>query len=148
MHQQEARTFFIFINLSIRLILSAARSKCSSQTAPWYQEENASTLHWPLALATAYQWSTEVILRFFCLFLKQRMDYCQVTSLNCSFPIPPPEPSRVLTIPCSHLKSKGEQAFSLIGPRLWTSLPVTIRPSPSTDIFKTGLKIHLVSSAY
>ncbi len=54
----------------------------------------------------------------------------------------------LLTIPCSRLKRRGDRAFSVVGPRLWTSLPVQLRIAPSLSVFKALLKTHLFSLAF
>lgn len=43
--------------------------------------------------------------------------------------------------------SKGERAFSVVGHKLRNSFPLTIRSSPSTDIFKTHIHNSLSSPA-
>lgn len=53
----------------------------------------------------------------------------------------------LLSIPQTHLKTKGDRAFSVVGPKLWNSLPLTIRSSPFIDGFKIRLKTHLFSLA-
>ena len=40
-------------------------------------------------------------------------------------------------------KKAGDQAFSVAGPRVWNSLPIQIRNSKSTDLFKKHLKTYL-----
>ena len=49
-----------------------------------------------------------------------------------------------LAIPRTHLKTCGDRAFSAAAPRLWNSLPNTIKCAPSKDIFKRRLKTHLM----
>ncbi|KAI2660039.1 Conjugal transfer protein TraG [Labeo rohita] len=42
-----------------------------------------------------------------------------------------------LFIPRSRLKLKGDQAFSVVGPRLWNTIPLDIRSAPSLPVFKS-----------
>lgn len=39
----------------------------------------------------------------------------------------------------------GEGAFSVLGPKLWNTLPLSLRSNPNNDIFKQNLKTHLFS---
>ncbi len=39
----------------------------------------------------------------------------------------------------------GDNQFSVAGPRLWNTLPITIREAPSLKVFKKLLKTHLFS---
>ncbi len=48
----------------------------------------------------------------------------------------------------SRLKRRGDRAFSVVGPRLWNSLPLDIRLAPSLSTFKSLLKTYLFSLAY
>ena len=54
----------------------------------------------------------------------------------------------VLDIPPSRLKSRGDRAFAVIGPKLWNELPLHIRLAPSLSVFKTSLKTHLYAQAF
>ncbi len=49
---------------------------------------------------------------------------------------------RLLRIPKSKLKSRGDRAFSVAAPRLWNALPSSIRFSQSTSVFKSRLKMY------
>ena len=51
-----------------------------------------------------------------------------------------------LSIPKSHLNCT--RAFEMAGPKLWNSLPGSIRDSHSIDIFKRQLKTHLFTHSY
>ena len=44
--------------------------------------------------------------------------------------------------------SLGKRAFSVIGPRLWNSLPPDTRNSSSLPIFRSRLKTHLFKIAF
>jgi hypothetical protein len=44
--------------------------------------------------------------------------------------------------------SYGDRAFGVSAPRLWNSLPFSLRDSPSTATFKRNLKTHLFRQAY
>ena len=52
----------------------------------------------------------------------------------------------LLSQPRSRLASFGDRAFSRAAPRLWNSLPYTIRASDSVAIFKRRLKTHMILS--
>ena len=50
----------------------------------------------------------------------------------------------LLTVPRSRLKTYGDRAFCVVAPRLWNSLPLSIRSSiVSVNCFKARLKKHL-----
>ena len=55
--------------------------------------------------------------------------------------------SLVLSIPYVR-SSLGKRAFSVIGPRLWNSLPPSTRNSSSLPIFRSRLKTHLFKIAF
>ena len=48
-----------------------------------------------------------------------------------------------LHVPITHLRGYGDRAFSSIAPRLWNSLPSSLREIDSIDLFKSSLKTHL-----
>ena len=54
----------------------------------------------------------------------------------------------LLKQPPSRLKSYGDRAFSVCGPRLWNSLPSDVRSCTTLDHFKTSLKTYLFKQAY
>ena len=54
----------------------------------------------------------------------------------------------LLTVPKSKLKTFGDHAFSVCGPRLWNELPVHVKASISTNDFKKKLKTHLFNCAF
>lgn len=56
--------------------------------------------------------------------------------------------SHLLSIPSSNLRSMGDRAFSVAGPKLWNSLPLSIRQCPSLSTFKSSLKTHLFTLAF
>ena len=56
--------------------------------------------------------------------------------------------SRLLVIPRISRSTKGGRAFSHLAPKLWNSLPDTVRCSDSLSQFKTRLKTHLFSQAF
>ncbi len=47
---------------------------------------------------------------------------------------------KLLLVPRSRLKKKGDRAFAIAGPKLWNSLPVSIRTIPTESLLKQGLK--------
>ena len=53
-----------------------------------------------------------------------------------------------LSVPKSRLKTCGDKAFCVIGPKLWNSLPCSIKSSPSVASFKKSLKTHFFKQAF
>ncbi len=51
----------------------------------------------------------------------------------------------VLAVRRSRLKHRGDRAFAIAGPKLWNSLPGSIRMVSSLSSFKFKLKAHLLS---
>ena len=66
------------------------------------------------------------------------------------------EPSRtlrssgtgLLMVPKIRTKTHGEAAFQHYGPRLWNSLPETLRAAETVGVFKKRLKTHLFTLAF
>ena len=54
----------------------------------------------------------------------------------------------LLVEPRSRLKTVGDRAFSLVGPREWNRLPGEIRDCQTLGAFKRKLKTHLFRAAY
>ncbi len=54
----------------------------------------------------------------------------------------------LLSVPRSHFKTKGDRAFAVAAPRLWNSIPLHIRSSPSISLFKSALKTHFYSVSF
>ena len=54
----------------------------------------------------------------------------------------------LLQEPGSKLKSYGDRAYSVCGPRLWNKLPRSLREPQSIEMFKSFLKTHLFKEAY
>ncbi len=52
----------------------------------------------------------------------------------------------LLSVPRSRCKTKGDRAFSVVAPKLWNSLPLNIRVSPSLNAF--SLKTYFYSLAF
>ncbi len=67
--------------------------------------------------------------------------YCPARALRSSSHL-------LLTVPRCRYKSKGDRAFSVVGPKLWNGLPHHVRSAPSLDIFKSRLKSYLYSLAF
>ena len=53
-----------------------------------------------------------------------------------------------LAVPRSRLKTYGDRAFSIAGPKLWNNLPLEIRKCASVATFKQSLKTFLFKLAY
>ena len=49
----------------------------------------------------------------------------------------------LLVVPNSRLKSFGDRAFEIAGPKLWNALPMNIRAASTTHQFKSLLKTYL-----
>ena len=112
-----------------------------------------------------YQHITPTLKKLHWLPIRQRIDYkiClltyktltnkQPTYLYNSLSFPShsvstrSSDSLVLSIPYVR-SSLGKRAFSVIGPRLWNSLPPDTRNSSSLPIFRSRLKTHLFKIAF
>ena len=112
-----------------------------------------------------YQHITPTLKKLHWLPIKQRIEYktClltyktltnqQPTYLYNSLSFPShsvstrSSDSLVLSIPYVW-SSLGKRAFSVIGPRLWNSLPPDTRNSSSLPIFRSRLKTHLFKIAF
>jgi len=53
-----------------------------------------------------------------------------------------------LSQPRLQLKSRGDHAFAVVGPRLWNSLHVSLRSLSSLYKFKLKLKLYLLELAF
>ena len=51
-------------------------------------------------------------------------------------------------VPRAYKVRLGDRAFSIIGPKLWNSLPIAIRFTPYISIFKSLLETHLFCLAH
>ena len=56
--------------------------------------------------------------------------------------------NKLLQVPGSKLKSYGDQRFSIAGPKLWNSLPASLRNADSLNYFKKHLKTYLFHKAF
>ncbi|CAL9704696.1 unnamed protein product [Knipowitschia caucasica] len=54
----------------------------------------------------------------------------------------------LLHCPRSRLKTRGDRAFAVAGPKLWNALPYSIRAAPSVESFKSQLKTHFFALAF
>ena len=129
---------------------------------------NAFKTHWHASLQTLpkYQHITPTLKKLHWLPIKQRIDYklCLLTyktltnqqptylyKYSLSFPSHSvstrSSDSLVLSIPYVR-SSLGKRAFSVIGPRLWNSLPPDTRNSNSLPTFRSRLKTHLFKIAF
>ena len=128
---------------------------------------NAFKIHWHVSLQilqninTSHQHSKKL----HWLPIKQRIDYkiCLLTYKTLTNQQPTyfynslsflshsvstrSSDSLVLSIPYVR-SSFGKRAFSVIGPRLWNSLPPDNRNSSSLPIFRSRLKTHLFKIAF
>ena len=54
---------------------------------------------------------------------------------------------KLLTVPSTNL-AYGKRSFSVAAPRLWNSLPLSIRTCDTYNVFRKNLKTHLFQCAY
>lgn len=54
----------------------------------------------------------------------------------------------VLNVPRSNLKSAGDRSFRVCAPKIWNSLPASVRNAQSLSVFKKTLKTFYFRSAY
>ena len=57
-------------------------------------------------------------------------------------------PLHLLLIEPKSKHSWGDRSFVVAAPRLWNELPLSIRTSPSLEVFKKNLKTYLMLQAY
>ena len=55
---------------------------------------------------------------------------------------------KLLVVHRTNMKTYGDRAFSIAGPKLWNQLPLSIRELSSIDSFKKSLKTYLFRLAY
>ena len=60
----------------------------------------------------------------------------------------PSSDKELLVQPRCHLKTHGERAFSFIAPKLWNTLPLSIKRCKSVESFKSTLKTHLFKNYF
>ena len=119
----------------------------SSQTP-----QNTNTSHQYSKNYTGFQSNKELITNS-CLLTYKTLTNQQPTYLYNSLSFPShsvstrSSDSLVLSIPYVG-SSLGKRAFSVIGPRLWNSLPPDTRNSSSLPIFRSRLKTHLFKIAF
>lgn len=124
-------------NNAARLVLQ--RSK-SCHVTPLLQQ-----LHWlPIEQRIKYK---ILLLVFKCLHNKAPVYLSSLLTIYT-----PPRSLRsvgqqLLHIPPSH-KKYGDRSFTVSGPKLWNSLPIVIRNSPSLSCFKTSIKTYLFKEAF
>lgn len=113
-----------------------------------------------------YENITPVLISLHWLPVKYRIDYKILMfvfkSLHSLAPqyltdlLQPYIPSRslrstnfnLLQVPRTRLKTRGDRAFSVVGPKLWNDLPFHIRTAPTLSVFKSTLKTYLFSLAF
>ena len=128
---------------------------------------NAFKIHWQVSLQILQNinTSTPTLKKLHWLPIKQRIDYktCLLTYKTLTNQQPTylynslsflshsvstrSSDSLVLSIPYVR-SSLGKRAFSVIGPRLWNSLPPDTRNLSSLPIFRSRLKTHLFKIAF
>ena len=53
-----------------------------------------------------------------------------------------------LIVPITEKKTFADRAFSVIGPKVWNSLPNNVKTQEDVDQFKRSLKTHLFKKAF
>ena len=103
-----------------------------------------SDLHWP---PVGYRFVFKILLLVFKSlnnlspsYLAERLSY-QSHSRNLQS-----SSRQLLEQPQSFTKTYGDRAFSVCAPKLWNSLPLDLRKSPSLTSFKKGLKTYLLAN--
>ena len=103
-------------------------------------------LHWP---SVSYRSVLKILLLVFKSLnnlspssLVDRLSY-QLQSRNLRS-----ASSQVLEQPRSFTKTYGDKAFSMSAPKLWNSLPLDLRKSPSLTGLKKGLKTYLFTQFF
>ena len=80
------------------------------------------------------------------------MDFHQVIYPICLAFVPAPTlrscSNRLLQVPRSKLKSNDDRRFSIAGPKLWNSIPASLRNADSLNSFKKHLKTYLIRQAF
>ena len=95
-----------------------------------------SDLHW---LPVGYRFVLKILLLVFKSLNNLSPSYqSHSTNLRSSS-------RQLLEQPQSFTKTYGDRAFSVCTPKLWNSLPLDLRKSPSLTSFKKGLKTYLLS---
>ena len=56
--------------------------------------------------------------------------------------------NRLLQVPRSKLKSNDDRRFSIAGPKLWNSIPPSLRNADFLNSFKKHLKTYLIRQAF
>ena len=56
--------------------------------------------------------------------------------------------NKLLQVPRSKLKSYGDRRFSIAGPKLWNSIPASLRNADSLNSFKKHFKTYLIRQAF
>ena len=56
--------------------------------------------------------------------------------------------NKLLQVPRTKLKSYGDQRFSIAGPKLWNSIPASLRNADSLNSFKKHLKTYLFNTFF
>lgn len=124
---------------------STALSVYKMQLRNHSQGQNCpATLHPYSPLATGYPSSSEPSTRCCCSLIKP------VTALHLRL-YSPSHPSRsirssyqgLLSVPRTWPKTKGDQSFGAVAPRLWNALPLDLRSAQSVNSFKGQLTTHL-----
>ncbi len=98
-------------------------------------------LHW---LPVCYRIEFKIVLFVFKVLSGMVPEYLSdILNPNTSSRPPRSSEKRVSMVPRSRLKLRGDRGFSIAGPTLWNSLPVSLRLVSSESEFKSKLKTYL-----
>ncbi len=106
-----------------------------------------ASLHWlPIKLRVDFK----IILFVYKALQKSAPDYiCDLIQPHSTFRSLRSCNQLLLPVHCSRCKSNSDRAFAVGAPKLWNSLPFTIRAFPSLNVFKSCIwmmrsTIHLI----
>ena len=124
-----------------------AAARLLSRSSKWsHITPILKTLHW---LPVAYR------IRFKILTLTYRALHGQTPAYVADLihPYTSSRPLRshrqhLLSVPRTHLKTRGDRAFAAVAPKLWNALPLHLRSADSVDSFKNVLKTFLFGQAF
>lgn len=75
-------------------------------------------------------------------YISNLLSFCTSSYSLCSCS------NKLLQVPRSKLKSYGDRRFSIAGPKLWNSIPASLRNADSLNSFKKHLKTYLIRQAF
>ncbi|KAF7654344.1 hypothetical protein LDENG_00070940 [Lucifuga dentata] len=83
-------------------------------------------------------------------FISSRLDYCNSlftclskTSRDSASRSLKSSGQKLLVVPCTCLKTCGDRAFQAVAPKLWNTLPSSVRSLDSEVVFRRQIKTFL-----